>query len=264
MFWEARNRAINRSGGSRLPPCDDFLDSWKPVNMAKLAGVAFFASQVFTSKLGFMRATLWACILIVMPAAGGCGRPAGTPATPTSSSPQNSFSYDKQVGIVGSADGNIGCLAIFNDSLPPGTKVVLADPAFPHTTGDKPAVREATIVERVPKWCDQHLISTLNSEGKQESYYRIQAPGPEWQGSGYQVVIIDPKLPLSVQDGKVTGDVDGDGTPESFRMCFSNEGAHYQVWTGAPLEGRGRWHWYVYAGYDLEYDCTDKDYFGPG
>jgi hypothetical protein len=35
VLGEARNRVINRSGAVNLPGCDTFLDSWKPVKMAK-------------------------------------------------------------------------------------------------------------------------------------------------------------------------------------------------------------------------------------
>ena len=141
-------------------------------------------------------------------------------------------------------------------------RVALADQPPHNEQYDKPAVREASIVERVSEECDQHLSASHDFAGK-ESYYRIRTSAAEWQGTLYQFAIINPKQPLSVRDGKVTGDIDGDGAPEFFRTCFSNEGVHYQVWTGAPLEGRGRWHWYVYAGYDLEPDCTEKEYFGP-
>jgi hypothetical protein len=66
-----------------------------------------------------------------------------------------------------------------------------------------------------------------------------------------------------VREGKLDADLDGDGTKESLRVCFSNEGAHHQVWTGVPLDGRPRWHWYFYAGYDTEFTCTEREYFGP-
>jgi len=49
---------------------------------------------------------------------------------------------------------------------------------------------------------------------------------------------------------------------QAFRTCTSSEGGHL-VWTGSPLDGQPRWHWYLYAGYDTEYTCTDRDYFGP-
>ena len=198
-----------------------------------------------------MPTALRACLLTgcVVLATAGCGRP-----------PQATFSFQKQVGMA-SAHGGNGCLAIFNDSLQPATKVVLADQ--PHRSGhDEPTVSEASIVKRVSEQCD-HRLSASHDFGGTESYYTIRTNAAEWQGSGYQIAIIDPKQPLSIRDGKITADIDGDGTPEFFRNCFSNEGVHYQVWSDAPLEGRGRWHWYVYAGYDLEYDCTEKEYFGP-
>jgi hypothetical protein len=156
--------------------------------------------------------------------------------------------------------GNIGCLVIFNDALAPGTAIVLADQPPPSQPLDEPSLGEASIVERVSEACDKRLSASHDFPGM-ESYYRIQTRSAEWQGTSF--AIIDPQHPLDVREGKVTGDIDGDGTPEFFRTCFSNEGVHYQVWTGTPLEGRGRWHWYVYAGYDLEYNCTEKEYFGP-
>lgn len=57
----------------------------------------------------------------------------------------------------------------------------------------------------------------------------------------------------------VTGDIDGDGQPETFRSCTSTEGVHLSIWTGKPLEGRRRWHHYHYLGFDVTPDCTEKD-----
>lgn len=211
-----------------------------------------------------MRKTFWACFFIgcVVLATAECRRSAQSAARRTASSPQTAFSYEKQVGIAGRVRGDVACLAIFNDSLQPGSTIVLADQPLPNEQHDRPAVRNASIVEGVSERCDRRLSASQNPAGR-ESYYRIRTAAAEWQGSVYQFAIIDPKQSLSVRNGKVSGDIDEDGIPEFFRTCPSNEGVHYQVWTGAPLAGRGRWHWYVYAGYDLEYGCTDKEYFGP-
>jgi len=35
VLGEARSRVMSRSGSKELPGCDTFLDSWKPVKMAK-------------------------------------------------------------------------------------------------------------------------------------------------------------------------------------------------------------------------------------
>jgi len=35
LLGEARTRAIGQSGSANLPGCDSFLNSWKPINLAK-------------------------------------------------------------------------------------------------------------------------------------------------------------------------------------------------------------------------------------
>jgi hypothetical protein len=63
-----------------------------------------------------------------------------------------------------------------------------------------------------------------------------------------------------VQRGKVQVDLDGDGRREFFRDCTSNEGIHLTVWSGKPLSGKRRWHFYYYLGYDVVPSCKRKDY----
>ncbi len=41
--------------------------------------------------------------------------------------------------------------------------------------------------------------------------------------------------------------------------CASNEGAHYNVWSGKPRKSKRVWHGYLYAGYDLEANCSDGE-----
>lgn len=60
------------------------------------------------------------------------------------------------------------------------------------------------------------------------------------------------------QQGRI--DLDGDGEPETFRMCNSMEGLHPSVWTGTPGAGTRRWHRYIYLGYDMDPTCTDADF----
>ena len=45
-----------------------------------------------------------------------------------------------------------------------------------------------------------------------------------------------------------------------FRICASREGLHFSIWSGEPLEGARRWRAYYYLGYDVEPDCTERDY----
>jgi hypothetical protein len=76
---------------------------------------------------------------------------------------------------------------------------------------------------------------------------------------GLFVGVVEPATPIAIHDGKIDADLDGDGTKEFFRTCTSNEGGHFQVWTGPLLDGKPRWHWYYYAGHDTSYTCTDRE-----
>ena len=46
----------------------------------------------------------------------------------------------------------------------------------------------------------------------------------------------------------------------SFRTCTSGEGIHLTAWSGKPLSGKRIWHAYHSLGYDVEPNCTPKDY----
>jgi hypothetical protein len=174
---------------------------------------------------------------------------------------ENSFRYDRQIGVA-HPKGNEGCIAIANDSIEPGAKVILADQGVENVAFETSRIGEATIVERLSD-CDDHHLSTTELSSTGPTYYRIRATD-EWNGNGYAFAIVGPSGAVTInKDGNITGDLDGDGMNEFFRICTSNEGAHYQVWSGTPLEGQPRWHWYVYAGYDTEPNCTEKEYFGP-
>lgn len=75
-------------------------------------------------------------------------------------------------------------------------------------------------------------------------------------GFGLAGVADDCKASESV----VSCDLESDGPPLHFRVCASREGLHYSVWSGKPLEGARRWRAYYYLGYDVEPDCTARDY----
>lgn len=185
------------------------------------------------------------------------------PAGEVAPVPENSFQYERQIGIANIGyEATEGCLAVANALIEPGAKLILADQGARHVLSETSRISEATVVERLSEDCDnRHMLSTeLSNSGP--TYYRIRTT--LWKGNGYVFVIVPPSGPVTInKDGNIEGDLDGDGMNEFFRMCLSNEGAHYQVWTGPPLTGRPRWHWYVYAGYDTDSNCTEKEYFGP-
>jgi hypothetical protein len=128
-----------------------------------------------------------------------------------------------------------------------------------------PAVAEGTIGERQSEVCDDKA-GNGDRETATPSFYLVLVPDQGELGrtafAGLFVGVVEPVTPVVIRDGKIDADLDGDGMKESFRTCTSNEGGHFQVWTGPPLEGTPRWHWYRYAGYDTEYTCTERDYFG--
>src|SRR6266478_6016907 len=64
---------------------------------------------------------------------------------------------------------------------------------------------------------------------------------------------------LMSSGANVVADLDGDGRLEFFRSCTSQEGVHFTIWADKPLQGKRRWHRYVYLGYDVEPTCTDPE-----
>ena len=193
------------------------------------------------------------CMLIVT---FGCSRP----SEPVS---QNSFRYDQQIGVARiQLENSEGCLAVTDPSIKAGAKVTLVAQPIEKQSGETPGINEATVVEHLSQDCDDHRMYTQELSDAGPAYYRIRT-SEKWKGRGYVIAIVDPSGPITLNGGRIEGDLDEDGLKESFRVCLSSEGAHYQVWSGAPLEGRPRWHWYVYAGYDTEPSCTEREYFGP-
>jgi hypothetical protein len=194
------------------------------------------------------------CVAFVLTLACSCSRQSGP-------NRENSFRYDQQIGLANLHEKS-GCLASANPAIDPGTKLTVVDQPAENLAFDTPVITDATVVERLSEDCDNRHMLTIELSASGPTYYRI-ALDKEWQGNGYVFAILNPSRPVTVNGKNIEGDLDGDGSKETFRICTSNEGAHYQVWTGEPLQGQPHWHWYVYAGYDTANSCTEKDYFGP-
>ena len=99
----------------------------------------------------------------------------------------------------------------------------------------------------------------MHADSARYSYVLTRTAGAMPQDAN-GIAIIDPARRAWVRRGRAQIDLDGDGRLEQFRICTSNEGLHFTVWTGAPLHGVRRWHQYYSLGYDTVPSCSPKDY----
>jgi len=170
------------------------------------------------------------------------------------------FVFEKRMGLVRWREGG-GCLSAFNASIASGTRVVLVDqPASTSTSTDSASVTDGRIVESLPKACDEGLAFP-NNQGVAPSFYKVATTGAAPR-DGIMFAILDPPVSMTVANGRVEADLDGDGVAESFRVCNSAENVHFLTWTGAPAQGRPRWRGMYYVGYDMNPTCTDEDVAG--
>lgn len=168
-------------------------------------------------------------------------------ATPAAA--QETFDYGRHLGLAFPLAHDSLCLSIRAPGLAPGTRLVLVDSqdsavAIPAAIR---APRTASCPHDLPESGDAFYLVTTDAHG-----------GPA--SGSVMVAVIGSGFPLAAGADGVTGDLDGDGVPEFFRECTSNEGVHFTVWSRAPLVGPRRWHRYYYLGYDVEPSCTEAEY----
>jgi hypothetical protein len=159
-----------------------------------------------------------------------------------------------RIGIaVVAADGS-GCVTFQSEALQGGVQVVLVDPSRP------PAIAAGEILGPASAACAGPIPQPADAS------YRLGLLGDSsGEARVYVAVLTRPGAVVFGARGP-TADLDGDGTPEVFRVCASAEGLHFTVWSGRALEGVRRWHRYFYLGYDVEANCQEADYVGtdPG
>jgi hypothetical protein len=162
------------------------------------------------------------------------------------------FDFDTRVGLAFVAGADSGCLAIRAPALAAGTRLLLVD------DGDPPAVFQASVERPRSVACPAEGAGETGDDR-----YAIRARGAaRLPPFGVLIAVVVDGRALTVGGDGVSGDLDGDGTPEHFRSCTSAEGLHFTIWSGPPLTGRRRWHRYHYLGYDVEPSCTEAD-VGP-
>lgn len=81
--------------------------------------------------------------------------------------------------------------------------------------------------------------------------------------ASYWIALRVPPNALAIVGTGISGDLTADGVSESLRICTSQEGLWFSVWTGEPLTGRRVWSEYVALFYDVEPSCDARDYANP-
>jgi hypothetical protein len=157
--------------------------------------------------------------------------------------------FKSRVGVVDNNNGQL-CLVLANPDVDVGQRVNLV------MLSKQQRIVRARVKEKLGRSC-------ARTETTDESFYSLQLEREgdiDSRDTGVPLMAVISTKPLTVSRGRATGDLDKDGRSEFFRYCASNEGLHFTVWTGQPLVGRRRWHFYYYLGYDVVPSCKRKDY----
>ena len=161
------------------------------------------------------------------------------------------FDFNTRVGVADANERGELCLIIANASLKEGTGLSLV------VLSKHQRVLKARMKERLNQSC------SYNPDLGNASFYSFAIENKEEfkikDAQAFALAVIS-STPITVKQSSASSDLDGDGQKEFFRKCTSNEGLHLTVWSGKPLEGRRRWHFYYYLKYDVVPSCTKKDY----
>ena len=161
------------------------------------------------------------------------------------------FRFDSQIGVVDLKPEKI-CLVIQNSALSVGDRVNLVSPHPPQR------IATAVIEQKQSENCSVNPEIEPNS-----SFYLLKLQGAGIvidAGQPPAIGMVGLSRPVRLQRRQAIADLDGDGLREYFRTCTSNEGIHLTVWSGKPLIGKRRRHFYYYLGYDVVPSCKKKDY----
>jgi hypothetical protein len=164
------------------------------------------------------------------------------------------FDFSSRIGVVDANSEGRLCLNISNPHLVDDTEVSFVLPYKPQR------VAKATVEGKASPGCSRNPDT-----GPDASFYWLRLVGRKQAidlGGPLPpaIAVVLPAGPVSVKRGTASGDLDGDGRAEFFRICTSNEGNHLTVWSGKPLLGKKKWHSYYYLGYDVVPTCKKKDY----
>lgn len=159
------------------------------------------------------------------------------------------FNFQSQIGVAEFNKNGDGCLTIMNAGLREKETINIIFLQEPQT------FIQANIVNKLCQSCSRNTEVTSDA-----SFYSFQNGRKKAELFGPAIAIAGYGGSFNVAGGRVRADLNNDGRLESFRVCASNEGLHLTVWEGESLKSKRLWHKYYYLGYDIEPDCTKKDY----
>jgi len=159
------------------------------------------------------------------------------------------FNLQAQIGVAEVNNNGDGCLTIMNAALRGNEVISLVSLQKPQT------FIETKIVNKLSQRCSRNTEVPNNA-----SFYSFRVKKNEAKLIGPALAIVGFNSSIKIVRGKIHADLNSDGSLESFRLCTSNEGLHLTVWAGEPLKSKRLWHEYYYLGYDVEPNCTKKDY----
>ena len=157
-------------------------------------------------------------------------------------------SLDSKLGMMRPSGNGKTCLLTHNEQLKQGRRISAVD--LDEWNGSRQRVVSAVIGKKDPSGCKD-----LGAGNPMRAYEL----GLTSDGVPLGIAVLSGVQPKRF-GRSVRADVNGDGHLESFRICWSREGAHLTVWAGVPLKSKRLWHTYYYAGYDTRSNCTKKDY----
>lgn len=155
-----------------------------------------------------------------------------------------SASLGARIGLAVKHVGEV-CFSIRNAHLPVHANVSLVTPTLPQS------IAAAVIVGSGPGCAGMKDSATIG--------YRLRITGGK-VANNLVLIGVTGAASLSLHNGEhVVGDLEQNGTTQTFRSCTSADGVHLTVWQDVPLNGRRLWQAYYYIGQDLEPTCTGKD-----
>jgi len=173
---------------------------------------------------------------------GGCQKVSGVDEHQSASG----FKYKNSVGWLQGP-----CLAIENDGIKPGSRLVLV------LFKEKPVLGEAIVESKTNENCpalNPDRASINRKKGM--TFYSLKSS--DIDSSTIAIALLtDRKISTlkSVSSSAAQLDINGDGVAEAVNNCVTSEGIKFSIWSGKPYTGTPLWEDYYYLGYDLKPTC---------